>query len=191
MTLLGSELVRAAKRAVGRSAKKRILVVAAGIAGLLTTTGTAPAHASTLYYFKNQNSQQCLAIGAASTAGGAGAIQWNCVAGAYEQMWSTDGPYWVGGEAYYRIINHNSGKCLADPASNTNAGVQMIQYGCGSGHEQLWAPDSFDSFRNLASGLVLAVGGASQTPGAPVVQWYPLTSPEQTWCMVTSPSSPC
>ncbi|MFF1482931.1 RICIN domain-containing protein [Streptomyces sp. NPDC058301] len=156
--------------------------VAIGIAGLLALVGTSPAHATPrLYRIKNANSGQCLAVGAASKAGGAGVIQWTCVPGAVEQLWYFDGPWYVNGVDFYRIINWNSGMCLADPASSTNAGVQMIQYGCGSGHEQFWRADTPDTFRNLASSLRLAVGGRSQTPGAPVVQWYPNSQSEQSW----------
>lgn len=86
----------------------------------------------------------------------------------------------------YEIVNKNSGKCLADPASSPNAGVQLIQYGCDKGAEQTWYfdrnPDTgFAQMRNRASGLCAAVGASSTTPGAPVVQWSCYGGAEQRW----------
>ncbi|MFB7127222.1 RICIN domain-containing protein [Kitasatospora sp. NPDC056273] len=131
----------------------------------------------------NYNSQHCLSVGAGSTAGGAGIIQWSCYGGA-EQYWGLYPMPNSGGG--YEIVNKNSGKCLADPASSPNAGVQLIQYGCDKGPEQTWYfgsnPDTgFAQISNRASGLCAAVGGSSTTPGAPVVQWPCTGGSEQRW----------
>lgn len=165
--------------------RRKLSVGAVGLAAAIAfAAGMTPASASAptaiaspslrdgeIVELWNYNSQHCLSVGAGSTAGGAGIIQWSCYGGA-EQYWGLYPMPNSGGG--YEIVNKNSGKCLADPASSPNAGVQLIQYGCDKGAEQTWYfdrnPDtSFAQMRNRASGLCAAVGASSTTPGAPVV----------------------
>lgn len=136
----------------------------------------------------NYNSGQCLAVGGASTAGGAGIIQWTCVVGAAEQKWEFLPSQWAD---WYQIVNLNSGKCLAISSSQAHQqGAQAIQYGCDNLYDQAWwfSENTLTgrfTLQNMMSGMVIAVGGSSLTPGAPVVQWTSTGGNEQKWTAST------
>lgn len=169
-----------------------------GLAALSLAVGTAaPASADTYWReLGNINSGQCLSVGAKSTAGGAGIIQWKCYGGK-EQLWQRFGQWTDNhGTEWFYLRNQNSGKCLADPASSLNDGVQLIQYGCDNGEEQTWSYDwdpnipGITYLVNYASLKVAAVGGRSTTMGAPVVQWGIISGArEQEWQPVSPPAS--
>lgn len=79
---------------------------------------------------------------------------------------------------YGHIINNNSGQCLAVPGGSTEAGIGLIQWGCGSWRDHYWTlePWDIDGVRhyriiNLNSGQCLAVPGASTVEGTQVIQW--------------------
>ncbi|MEU9128401.1 RICIN domain-containing protein [Kitasatospora sp. NPDC048540] len=184
------------KYAVGRKLMRSAAV--AGAAALVLAAGIPSAGAASgsprfmLKSFINDN--KCMAIGAGSTAGGAGVIQWDCYGGG-EQQWYAVGPWYPDNNRvpYYQIVNFNSGKCLADPGTSPYNGVQLIQYGCDGGPEQFWYLDAdlvmgtavqlirYHSGPRWNVGQCAADGASSTANGAPIVQWTCTGGSEQRW----------
>lgn len=84
------------------------------------------------------------------------------------------------GTSYTHVINNNSGKCMAVPGGNTNAGSNLIQWDCGNYADHYWNfvndyDDNngyeWDHVVNSHSGQCLAVPGGSTAAGTKVIQW--------------------
>jgi hypothetical protein len=162
-------------------------------AALTGLSGAAPAaHASphlttdgSYDHIINDNSGQCLAVPGGSTDAGTGLIQWPCGTwadhywAAQYQFTDSAGIYW------YHIRNLNSGQCLAVPGASTSAGVQVIQWPCGTWADHYWAIvyDSTGKIHiiNYNSGQCLAIPGASTAAGTAVIQWPCGTWPDHYW----------
>ncbi|MBS2531246.1 RICIN domain-containing protein [Catenulispora sp. NF23] len=182
---------------MNRKFRQRVMRVA--VVSAMATSGIAltnmPAHAagpgpSQLFALGNIQSSKCLAIGAGSKAGGAGVIQWTCDSG-NEQMWYANGPWYPDGDGvpYFQVVNYNSHMCLADPGDSPNNNVQLIQYGCDGGPEQLWflggataiEPNMLIVAQRYHSNQCVADGASSSNNGAPIVQWTCDGQQEQQW----------
>ncbi|MBS2531245.1 RICIN domain-containing protein [Catenulispora sp. NF23] len=180
---------------MNRKFRQRALRVA--VVSAMVTSGTmlanTSAHAAgpgptTPFYLQNKVSGRCMAIGAGSKAGGAGVIQWGCDGGK-EQQWYENGPWYPDGDgvAYYQIVNVNSHMCLADPGDSPNNNVQLIQYGCDGGPEQLWVVLGTGTLmlEKYHSNQCAADGASSYNDGAPIVQWtFDNYGEEQKWTEV-------
>ncbi|MEU6197988.1 RICIN domain-containing protein [Streptomyces sp. NPDC047061] len=145
------------------------------------------ASAASGYYLVNVNSARCLAIGSASTAQGAHAIQWTCESGHAEQQWA----FTTVASYTYTITNVNSGQCLAIGNASSTNGAAAIQWPCETGHaEQQWVLYNDGHLQNVSSGLCLAIGSANTANGAGAIQWNcegwaDGTHPEQEWALAT------
>ena len=77
--------------------------------------------------------------------------------------------------AYYRLVNRNSGLVLDVNGASTTNGATVIQWSWSGGNNQQWRIEGTGSgyYRlvNRNSGQVLDVSGGSTTDGAQVIQW--------------------
>ncbi len=113
-------------------------------------------------------SSQCLNIAGASSAAGAGAIQWPCSSSA-NSKWTVT-PYSTGG---FRIRKQQTGDCLVVPGAATSAGVQLVQEPCTGVKNELWSFVAVGSnylVANQNSGECMAVDGHSTAWGTTIVQ---------------------
>lgn len=84
-----------------------------------------------------------LTVDGNSSANGAGMIQWWYTSNNYYQQWSQEAAYIGSQFAGYHFVNRSTGKCLALPGTGGGttvppSGVQVIQWTCGSGRDQIW-----------------------------------------------------
>ncbi len=96
-------------------------------------------------------------------------------------MYKRQDHYWsleawsIGGVRHFRVINYNSGQCLAVPGGSKQNGVQVIQWPCGTWNDHFWRFDDAGGgkFRivNYNSQQCLAVEGGSKVDGAKAIQW--------------------
>jgi hypothetical protein len=86
----------------------------------------------------DDRSHLCLAIGGASTAEGAAAIQWNCNGvNAGEQMWSI----YTGTTGTTHLRNKSTGKCLDIGDGSKTVGAALTQQTCSETDTgQSWQP---------------------------------------------------
>jgi hypothetical protein len=165
------------------------LAVFAGTANATTIPGGGGG--GNYFEIRNLNSGQCLAVGAGSTANGAGVIQWTCTGG-NEQEWEFTDHKVVNGKDWYHVKNLNSGLCLAVPGGNTNPGYQLMQWPCGPWNDHYWYFDGgyYDDWGEYIptygdifneNNQCAAVGASSLTPGAPAVEWGCTGGNEQQW----------
>jgi hypothetical protein len=119
---------------------------------------------------------KCLAVGGGSKANGARVIQWPCN-GHAEQIWTRVVLWRYNGIASVRIVNKNSGKCLAVAGGSDAEAAKVIQWDCVGSQDQRWIewpePNSrrWVSFQNGNSIKCLAVAGASTANGAGLIQY--------------------
>ncbi|WP_184543245.1 RICIN domain-containing protein [Mucilaginibacter sp. FT3.2] len=147
------------------------------------TGGTDVFYTGAYYRLLNLNSGQALDVNAASTANGAGIIQWPQNGGNNQQWVITDN-----GGGYYKITNRNSGEALDVNAASTANGAGIIQWPWNGGNNQQWALTSTTTgvykAINRNSGLALDVNGASTTNGAGIIQWPYSGANNQQWQIV-------
>ncbi|GAA3968258.1 ricin-type beta-trefoil lectin domain protein [Mucilaginibacter dorajii] len=147
------------------------------------TGGTDVFYTGAYYRLLNLNSGQALDVNAASTANGAGIIQWPQNGGNNQQWVITDN-----GGGYYKITNRNSGQALDVNGAATTNGAGIIQWPWNGGNNQQWALTSTNTgiykAINRNSGLALDVNGASTTNGAGIIQWPYSGANNQQWQIV-------
>jgi endoglucanase len=147
------------------------------------TGGTDVFYTGAYYRLLNANSGQALDVNAASTANGAGIIQWPQNGGNNQQWVITDN-----GGGYYKIANRNSGQALDVNGAATTNGAGIIQWPWNGGNNQQWALTSTSTgiykAINRNSGLALDVNGASTTSGAGIIQWPYSGANNQQWQIV-------
>nr|MDT0659503.1 RICIN domain-containing protein [Micromonospora sp. DSM 115978] len=122
------------------------------------------------YTVHNLNSERCLDINGASTANGALAVQYRCVAGGVSQMWWS---WFVEGDGFIAFqlhANAHSGKCIRPVSTARN--VAVVQQPCVITPIQIWSnTDARTQYRNEASGYCFEVQGGSLADFARIVQW--------------------
>nr|WP_154924126.1 RICIN domain-containing protein [Microbacterium testaceum] len=126
----------------------------------------------------NVNSGLVLDVDDRSTANGADVLQWTPT-GATNQQWYLRRA--TGN--LFTIVNVNSGKAL-DNYSMNNKGSQVRQWTTSAESQQLWSVEPRgDAYviRNIRSGQLLEIGGASKTPGAKLIQWADNVQSNQLW----------
>lgn len=132
--------------------------------------GTDTFYSGAYYRFINLNSGLALDVNGASTANGAGIIQWPQNAGNNQQWTITDN-----GGGYYKITNRNSGQVLDVSGASTANGASVIQWPGNGANNQQWqltsTATSTYKATNRNSGQVLDVNGASTANGATIIQW--------------------
>ncbi|MCL2394393.1 MAG: RICIN domain-containing protein [Acidimicrobiaceae bacterium] len=150
------------------------------LAALAGSGGTAFAQSYTT--LNAASTFMAIDVNGASTAPGAGVIQWYDNGGA-NQHWSLPG-----GGSTGMIQNQNSGMCLD---TDGIAGDQLFQMPCESNNplEQWSVTENWTAFGdavvlgNSYSGLWVDVYGNSYSAGAAIDAWYPNGQPNQTFML--------
>jgi len=143
------------------------------------TGGTDVFYSGAYYRFLNVNSGEAMDVNGASTASGAGIIQWP-QNGGNNQQWaiSTNGSYYV-------ITNRNSGDVLDVNGASTTNGAGIIQSPSNGGNNQQWTLTSVSTgvykAINRNSGLALDLSTAS---GATIIQGPWSGASTQQWTIV-------
>jgi len=129
------------------------------------------------------NSGKELDVAGASTANGAGVIQWPGNGGR-NQQWRAVA---ISGDAY-AVISANSGKVLDVEGASLADGAPIIQWAWNGGANQLWrlepTGDGDTKLVSVNSGKVVDVAGMSLADGARVIQWPWHGGRNQQWRMV-------
>jgi hypothetical protein len=139
------------------------------------------------YQITDLNSGMVLGVPGASTSTGATLVQWPSDGGP-DQEWqfTQNGSNWT-------ITNVNSGLQLDIQGGSTAAGAQAFQWPSDGATSQQWTFTQLPSLpasgkyqiKNLNSGLLIGVLGASTSEGANVVQWNSDGSLDQKWNLTT------
>jgi arabinan endo-1,5-alpha-L-arabinosidase len=94
--------------------------------------------------------------------------------------------------AFYQLVNRNSGKALAVDQAGTADGVRITQLTTGSGTNQRFqfvsSGGGFYRLRAQHSGKVVEVFNHSTANGADIVQWADLNGANQQWSVVDTNS---
>ncbi|SED26697.1 Ricin-type beta-trefoil lectin domain-like [Amycolatopsis tolypomycina] len=162
-------------------------VVVPVVGGLLTVAPTA-ASAATVdtaawYVLLNRNSGKALDVSGASTADGAGLIQWSRSNATNQQFQFVDA-----GGGYYKLRARHSGKLADVQGAATADGAAVVQWSDNGGANQQFsladAGTGYVRLVNRNSGKALDVQGASTADGAAVVQQTGSTANDQQWQLV-------
>ncbi len=147
-------------------------------------TSSAPTTPASWVNLIAKHSGKCLDITGASTMPGTTAIQYACGSGDDQKFQLT--PV-TGG---YSIMGKQSGLALdiLGGASVTWGGAAVDQWSYWGGASQIWqlvpTADGYYNLKPKSDGLCLAVGAASQSNSAPVIQWGCDNGDEQKWSLV-------
>ncbi|MEP6610785.1 MAG: ricin-type beta-trefoil lectin domain protein [Mucilaginibacter sp.] len=145
--------------------------------------GTDTFYPAAYYRLLNANSGQALDVNGASTANGAGIIQWPQNGGNNQQWIITDN-----GGGYFKVINRNSSDALDVNSASKASGAGIIQWPWNGGNNQQWQLTSVSSgvykAINRNSGMALDVTGASTTNGALIIQYPWSGATNQQWQIV-------
>jgi len=140
------------------------------------TGGTDVFYSGAYYRFINTNSGEVMDVNGASTASGAGVIQWP-QNGGNNQQWAIT----VTG-SYFTITNRNSGDVLDVDGGSTADGTGIIQSPSNGGNSQQWtltaASTGIYNITNRNSNLLLDVSGTG------VLQKASSSSNSQQWQIV-------
>ncbi|WP_162549870.1 RICIN domain-containing protein [Hymenobacter nivis] len=143
--------------------------------------GTDAFYTSANYRLINRNSSLVVDVNQASTANGAGIIQY-AQNGGNNQQWQL-----AAASGYYTIKNRNSGLLLdVNQASTANA-APIIQYQGNGATNQQWllaaGTDGYYKITNRNSGQVLDVNGASTATAAGIIQYPSNGGANQQWLL--------
>ena len=161
--------------------------VVAVVAGLLTVAPTS-ASAATVdttawYVLVNRNSGKALDVTGASTADGAGLVQWSRTNATNQQFQFADA-----GGGNYKLRARHSGKLADVQGASTADGAPVVQWtDNGGANQQFGVADAGGGYVRLVnrnSGKALDVQGASTADGAGVVQQTGSTGTDQQWQLV-------
>ncbi|WP_212735410.1 RICIN domain-containing protein [Herbidospora galbida] len=93
--------------------------------------------------------------------------------------------------AWYVLINRNSGKALDVYNLSTADGARITQWTRNNGNQQQWqfvdSGSGYYRVKSRLSGKVLDVSGVSTANGAAVVQWTDTNGTNQQWRLADSP----
>ncbi len=164
-------------RGARRLARRLAAVVATALAGVAVAVVPGVANAQQLNSVAIGTDASAnflvLDVAGASTAQGAGVIQWYGNGGA-NQRWI----FVPTGDETQEIVNQNSGMCLT---TDGVAGDQLYQMRCLNSPLQQWRgtlPRSWSGFLNGStlvnpySGLGVDVSGGSGNAGTSIIGWY-------------------
>ncbi|WP_432589192.1 RICIN domain-containing protein [Streptomyces sp. HD1123-B1] len=132
----------------------------------------------------NANSDQCLAVPAASTTSGTQVNQFPC--GDYpDHYWNVQAVSAGGtGSGYYRILNSHSKQCLSIADASLDAAAAAVQRPCGSSSDQRWRLEKWPDGVRIVNGRskqCLAVPAASKEIAMPVNQFPCDDYPDHYW----------
>lgn len=90
--------------------------------------------------------------------------------------------------AFYKVLNKNSGKAIDVSGGSTSAGANIIQWNDTGAQNQRWrwVPVGDGSYEivNQNSGQLLDVTGGSTADGATIIQWPDTDGANQHWTLV-------
>jgi pectinesterase len=174
-----------------KKTKRRLLAVAVAVAlpGAAVTVTVLPAEAAVApagggtYTIAATNSGRCIDITAGSVDNGGLLQQWGCHPEQANQQFRVQAQ----ANSQFNLVNVNSTRCVDVPNGAATAGIQIHQWGCGDGLKpaQLFTftPSGTGTYqiRNVASGMCLAISGASTANGAAVSQAACAATTNQQW----------
>ena len=188
--------------------RARLFVVATAVLAMVTATVAvtpspavaAPVSGSGALVYKglisltNFHSQLCVDNPDRSKTKGAVLDQEGCNLNDWQRWEVWQDGLWTGGDLVVELINEHSNMCLADPSASP-VSRQLILWPCNNGLEQRWRITSSNCHTypaggtscyemhviNVSSGLYMAVGGGSTSPGGRVIQWPANGGSEQLW----------
>ncbi|MDT0342833.1 rhamnogalacturonan lyase family protein [Streptomyces litchfieldiae] len=178
-------LVRSLRRTRGPAAALLVVLLAAVS---LVALPTSRAHAAVIdtsatYVLVNRNSDKAMAVSGASTADGAGIVQWTRDDAASQQWQFVDS-----GGGYYRLKSVLSGKVVDIEALSTADGANVIQYSDNNATNQQFQVVDTDSgyvqLINRRSGKALDVWERSTADGARISQYTDNDGWNQQWQLV-------
>ncbi len=168
----------------------------AALAGAALLAAATPAAAADSLRLVNANtlgrpgaSPKYLAVSGASRYDGAAAILWTDL-GQRDIRWRLEPVSGLPGT--HRLRNLNSGRPLATLGGGTRPGARAVQWQSRDPRASAWRlrpaparPGVGPCFRieQAASGLVLAVAGASRENGARVILWHDRGQADAVWCI--------
>ncbi len=166
------------------SAAAAVVAVAAGLLTVAPATASAATvDTSAWYVLLNRNSGKALDVNGASTADGAGLIQWTRTNATNQQFQFVDA-----GGGNYKLRARHSGKLADVLGASTADGASVVQWtDNGGANQQFSLTDSGSGYVRLVnrnSGKVADVQGASTADGAGVVQASSGTGNDQQWQLV-------
>ncbi|MFD0474507.1 RICIN domain-containing protein [Nonomuraea thailandensis] len=97
--------------------------------------------------------------------------------------------------AWYVLVNRNSGKALDVYNLATNDGARITQWSRNNGNQQQWqfvdSGGGYYRIKSRHSGKVLDVYNFSTANGGAIVQWADLNGTNQQWRLADSPTATC
>ena len=144
-------------------------------------------------YYRLQSTANTSLYATAATANGAvdlqSAIDVNTDPnGAYAQQWQLVIDFSTTAGAYFKVVNHNSGKVLGVSGASTSDGASIVQWPYTGSTDQLWKVSLNSSgnavITNNGSAKVAGVYQGSTSPGARAVQWTNTGAADQQWTFV-------
>ncbi|MCH7231792.1 RICIN domain-containing protein, partial [Glycomyces sp. L485] len=160
-------------------------LVCAAIAAACSLFIAAPAHAvetGTWYVLESRHSGLVFDIAKASTAEGAGLIQWNRTDAANQQYRFIDA-----GNGYHKIQVRHSGLVIDVSGKSAEDGADIVQWADNGGANQQWEiteSGGYATIVNRFSGKALDVWERSTEPGARISQYDPNGGANQQWRLV-------
>jgi endoglucanase len=157
-----------------------------GLAAVLVGVAALPAQAqpqgTQVYRLTSTLASLALDVAGGSTDSGAPVVQWP-VNGGQNQEWTLSG-----GSYGWKIVNYNSGDCLAVQGASTDAGAPLVQYPCADVKYMEWGFEQALStgiyvLRNANSNLVVDIPGGTGNWGTQLEQWPSNTGPNQTFAL--------
>ncbi|MBO3732735.1 family 43 glycosylhydrolase [Glycomyces niveus] len=157
------------------------VLAAAGLALIAPTAASAAIDTDANYVLTSRHSGLALDLDAASTADGAGLIQWNRTDATNQQFRFVDA-----GGGYYRIQSRHSGKVLGLQNQNTADGATVAQETSTNATDQQWTvteSGGYASFVNRLSGKALDVWEWSTAAGGRISQYTVTGGTNQQWSL--------
>ena len=158
---------------------RRVLVVAATAATLVTLAVAVPAAAASNGEIHAVGSGKCLDVPNGSTTPGTQLDIFDCNGGS--------GQIWTGTSAgQLTVYSGSSQMCLDANGNQTTPGTKVEIWTCNGGANQQWTVNSNGTITGVQSGLCLDVTGASTADGALVELWTCNGGANQQWTLGSS-----
>jgi hypothetical protein len=146
-------------------------------------------------YYQLQSTANTSLYATAATPGGAVDIEGGIdpsanAAGAHTQQWQLVIDFSTTSGAYFKVVNHNSGKALGVSGASTSDGASIVQWTYTGSTDQLWNVSLNSNGKavitNDASAKVAGVYQGSTAQGAHAVQWTNTGAADQQWTFAAS-----